>query len=107
MSTIFVEREIECMTDSGLVKGFIRVFKPMPDQDDWRCDYALKWADYEKKFYAMGVDAFQALQLAMSIVPAHVGMSAAFKAGRLRFIEEPLTRENLRDTFETKWLGDA
>tara|TARA_R110001606_G_scaffold97275_1_gene215035 strand:+ start:213 stop:536 length:324 start_codon:yes stop_codon:yes gene_type:complete len=107
MDAVFVEREVECATDSGSVKGFIRVFKPMPDQNDWRCDYALKWADFEKRFYAMGVDAFQALQLAMSIVPAHVGMSADFKAGRLRFLEEPLTDMNLRDLFETKWLGDA
>ena len=106
MGTVFVEREIECATAEGLVKGFIRIFHPEPDQDDWRCRYALKWADFEKKFYTMGVDEFQALQLAMSIVPVEIKSSGDFKAGRLRLLEQPLTNDNLKDAFEVKWYGD-
>ncbi|WP_321488889.1 DUF6968 family protein [uncultured Hyphomonas sp.] len=106
MESVFVEREIECLTDNGLVKGFIRIFRPEPDQDDWRCRYTLRWADFEKKFYAMGVDAFQSLQLAISIVPVHVRSSEAFKTGRLRFLDEPLTNENLKNAFEVEWFGD-
>lgn len=107
MSAIFVEREIECATAAGMVKGLIQIFRPEPDAQDWRCDYALRWAGFEKKFYALGVDAFQALQLAMSIVPVQIETSDDFKAGRLRFLEKPLTSGNLKESFEVKWYGDA
>ncbi|MAN47092.1 MAG: hypothetical protein GYB49_08380 [Alphaproteobacteria bacterium] len=106
MRDVFVEREIECATGDGLKKGYIQIFKPVQDQDDWRCDYSLKWADYEKSFYAMGVDSFQSLQLALYIVPTVVSISQDFKDGRLQFLGEPLTNENLRDAFEIKWPGE-
>lgn len=107
MDAVFVEREIECVTANGIAKGFVRIFSPEPDQQDWRCRYLIKWADFEKKFHAMGVDSLQALQLAMSILPVHIETSDDFKAGRLRYLEQPLTREHLKSTFAVKWHGDA
>jgi len=83
MTTVIVERELDYFSDTGVERGFARVFEPQPDQDDWRCAYQLVWPGYDRTRYAMGVDRWQALQLAMRITPTMISTSEDCKAGRL------------------------
>ncbi|NBU27810.1 MAG: hypothetical protein EBS42_06245 [Caulobacteraceae bacterium] len=50
----------------------IELFRPRPDQNDWRCDYHIRSGDQISSHYAMGVDPLQALLLAID--GAHVRM---------------------------------
>lgn len=52
---------------------------PVPDQDDWRCDVRIDG----KLRYAMGVDAVQAMWLALCLAGAELYSSKAYEAGEL------------------------
>lgn len=73
---------------SGLVRIYERAGEqefrleiglPVPDQDDWRCDVRIDG----KLRYAMGVDAVQAMWLALCLAGAELYSSKAYKAGEL------------------------
>ncbi len=94
MTAMIVERQLDYFGESGVERGFVRVFEPQPDQDDWRCNYQLTWPGYERTRYAMGIDPWQALQLAMRIIPTMISTSDAFKAGRLGIWGEAFASED-------------
>lgn len=43
----------------------VYMFKPEEDGGDFRCRYLIEMVDKKKEGYAIGMDSFQALQLAM------------------------------------------
>ena len=52
-------------------------------EDEWKCEYALHWPDGTKDGAAYGIDAVQALTLALNIVAAHLYTSDFHKEKRL------------------------
>jgi hypothetical protein len=84
---IVAERAIDC---DG-VAGRISIYAPQPDQNDSRCEYELAWPGYHRRSYAMGIDSFQSLQLAMSSAVVDVAASNDFKGGRLGALGGVLT----------------
>jgi hypothetical protein len=100
MRTAIAEREIKC--DGRLT--LIRIYEPQPDQADWRCEYEISWPSKQRRSYAMGVDSFQALQLAMFKVAIDVGVSDEFKAGRVSVFGEAITTTTeLNQHFPVPW----
>jgi hypothetical protein len=87
VTAVIAERELGC--ESG--PAHIRVFTPQPDRGDWRCDYEITWPTGTRRSYAMGVDSFQALHLAMLSISTEVEVSDPFKAGQLKLFDEPVT----------------
>lgn len=84
MSAVIVQRVLDYRGDGGGV-ALVEVYQPTPTpgHDDWRCEFRLSWPNYEKLGYAIGIDAWQALQLAMRVVPSYVYSTSDFKAGRI------------------------
>jgi hypothetical protein len=100
MSAVIAERELKC--DGRLT--LIRIYEPQPDQADWRCDYEISWPSAPRRSYAMGVDSFQALQLAMFKIATDVSVSDDFKAGRVALFGEPMTTlDQLHQIFPVPW----
>lgn len=60
---------------------------PRPDGDDWRCEFRLRGALTDRSAFAMGVDAFQALRLALGMIATDLRFSAEFEAGPLRWLD--------------------
>ncbi len=85
MDAIFIERHFELGDNATVVLRFLR---PEPDGGDYRCDYKITLPDRERSSYAMGIDAVQALLLAMQKAHAELQVSPEYKAGRLRYLGE-------------------
>jgi hypothetical protein len=85
MDVVFIERQFELGDSATVVLRFLR---PEPDGDDYRCDYKIIWPDRELSAYAMGIDAVQALLLAMQKAHAYLLASPERKAGTLLYLGE-------------------
>ena len=79
-------RTYEIVPDQEAV---LKVFAPVPDEDDWRCNYEIHWPDRIRRFYTMGVDPMQALVSAIGIARSELCGSPEYKAGRLAWFGEP------------------
>ena len=97
MSTVIAERAVEIEENGALIPGSVQVYAPElhPDDDEgpeyWKCQIALNFGAYQRSSYVGGVDAFQALLLALKLVPSEIEISPAFRAGTLRLWGDPLT----------------
>lgn len=85
MDVIFVERQFE-LGDSATVT--VRFPPPAPDGNDYRCDYKITWPDRARSAYAMGIDAVQALLLAMQWAHVDLLASPEHKAGARLYLGE-------------------
>ncbi len=108
MGEVCVERRIECLVDDEWRAGRIAVMQPEPDGEDWRCELDLDWPSYKKSFPVMGVDAYQALELALRIMPVQIMTSESFHRGQLRLYAEQgvLNEERLYETFHAQPYGE-
>lgn len=84
VSQPIAERSFE--TPDGPVR--LQIWPPRPDQADWRCDYAIQGRDGVRHGYGMGVDAVQALYLALQGAHIALLMSEHGRAGRLTWLEQ-------------------
>jgi hypothetical protein len=73
------------MAAAGAVR--LQVLAPIPDEGDWRCDFKIAWAGRESSGYAMGVDAVQALFLALQKAHIELLTSAEGRRDELRWLE--------------------
>lgn len=78
------ERSFE--SPDGLVR--LQIWAPRPDEKDWRCDYSIEGPEGVKPGYGMGVDAVQALYLALQDAHVALLMSAHGRSGRLTWLEQ-------------------
>ena len=61
----------------------IRFLQPQRNGDAFRCDYQIDWPDRQRQFHGFGVDAVQALMLAMMMARVELLTSPEGKAGAL------------------------
>ena len=101
--SVIVERELDYFGPSGKDTGIAQVFTPLPDDRSWSCAYQLQWPGFTYNSRAFGVDAWQALQLAMYIVPTQIFATDDFKGGRIGvFGERATTYESICGMFGVK-----
>ncbi|HVZ99047.1 MAG TPA: hypothetical protein VG841_01895 [Caulobacterales bacterium] len=79
----------------------IQLHAPHLDQSHWRCDYTIEWPGYHRQGYAMGVDSWQALKLAMQNVGTDIFVSEDFERGDVGEVDAKVT--NYAEL--TEWLG--
>jgi len=85
--------------DSGIP---IRIYAPEQREVDWACRLEVGWPDGMLEMAARGIDAVQALHLALQLVGAQAYASAHHASGKLMWLEPgrgygfPVTN-NLRD----------
>ena len=83
MSVAVAERTLDYFGDKGIEVGFARVFAPFDEGRNWRCDYSISWPGFDRRSYTAGVDGYQALLLALTVIPSYIAASDDFKAGRI------------------------
>lgn len=76
MTSTIAERKIDCVSPSGKA-GFLRVQigRPVRDPDpkgDWYCPIRIRGIGKDRVHMFFGVDALQALQMALSILDTEV-----------------------------------
>lgn len=83
---IIATREFELAGDP-LGQVLVEILEPHPDGANWRCDFRVTGLDQGAfSFYAMGVDAAQALFLAMQNIASILYTTDEYKAGHLTWL---------------------
>jgi hypothetical protein len=65
----------------------IRIFAPTREAADWACQFEIGWPDQTLTMAAMGVDAVQALELALKMIGAQIYASDHHASGKLMWLE--------------------
>ncbi len=111
MGTVIATRDLEVNQDGQLVPGCIQICAPEHHPEDasggafWACNISLDLGDYQRSRDIKGLDALQALQLALKMVPSEIRISAPFRNQTLMLWGEPL--RDVDEFFSMKPLGDA
>jgi hypothetical protein len=87
MNDAFIERRMELGEASEVVLRFAR---PIPHGQDFRCEYAIIWPSGTRSTRAFfGVDAVQALIVAMKAAHSELLASAEARSGQLQWLGTP------------------
>jgi len=85
---VIATRELELMS-AGEAPQMVQVTmgKPhqLPEHTDYYCPYEVKGSGFRKVRYACGIDAFQALQLALQAISVELEVLNKELNGRLRW----------------------
>lgn len=65
----------------------IRLFAPEREAVDWSCRWEIDWPDEKLARTAIGVDAIQALDLALKMLGVQIYASDHHASGRLMWLE--------------------
>ena len=88
---LMATRELELVDANGahVRRVVVKLYKPrrMDDGEDWICNYRILGIGGEKLRYGAGVDAIQALLLALSIIGAELYTSTEARAGLLKWCD--------------------
>jgi hypothetical protein len=63
----------------------IRIFAPEKLEIDWVCRFDIDWPDEKLTRIAVGIDAIQALELALKLIGAQIYTSDYHQAGKLEW----------------------
>jgi hypothetical protein len=81
-------RKFTLASEEGLgpeVSVLLGKTKQLPDHDDWYCPYQIKGVGDEKVRYRGGIDAFQALQLAIRALGVELDVLNQGLGGKLKW----------------------
>jgi uncharacterized protein DUF6968 len=111
MGTVIARRDVEVESDGENVPGSVQICAPEHHPADengsdyWGCDVLIDFGDYTSSQNIKGVDAFQALQIAMKMVPVLIKASDPFLNKKLMLWGNPLN--DVDEHFGIKPLGEA
>ena len=99
MTVVVAERRLDHCDARDV--GCAKVFLPeLTARGEWRCEYEISWPGFKRAHWTVGVDSWQAVELAMRSVTADIELSDAFKAGQIGSLGQPLrTYAELTDAF--------
>ncbi|CAD5298974.1 conserved hypothetical protein [Bosea sp. 62] len=72
---------------SGDILVPITVETPLQGEHDWSCAYEIGWPDAPRRGFGYGIDATQAMLLALKAAGTDLYTSDYHRSGRLRWIE--------------------
>jgi hypothetical protein len=84
---LILTRRLILKTTSGETPIEIRLHRPTHQGADWGCRYEIDWPEGAKATVARGLDALQALMIALQMIGADIYTSAYHTSGRLRAAE--------------------
>ncbi len=99
---LIATRTLTLRADGGDVDIPINIFAPEGKGDHWSCRFEIGWPEETCVGEGYGIDAVQALVIALNMIAAHVYTSEHHEAGRLMWHEPgagygiPVTN-NMRD----------
>ena len=83
---LIAERKLTLERDST-VQIPVRIFLPRELPADWACKFTIGWPEEEFEMDIHGVDAFQALELALRTIGVMIYTCEHHKAGELMWLE--------------------
>lgn len=83
--TPIASRTLRIVEGDGERSVVVRLFLPEPDGAAWTCAYEVGWPENPRFFQAFGVDAVQAIELALHMIGAELYTSEHHQAGTLVF----------------------
>jgi hypothetical protein len=81
-------RVLKFQSSDGDIDVPVRLFAPRHEAEVWSCRYEIDWPDGQWAHAAVGVDAVQAVLLALQMIGAVLYTSDYHKSGKL-FWEKP------------------
>jgi hypothetical protein len=82
---IVAERILEWRGAQGAKPIHVKIFVPQRTNQAWTCTYAIDWPDGEKEKTASGIDAMQALMIALQMIGSEIYTSRYQKDGSVTF----------------------
>ena len=84
---IIAERVLKLRGRQGDVEIPVLIFAPQRIEDDWSCQIEIGWPGENLTRIAVGVDAVQALELALKMIGAQIYASDHHESGMLEWLE--------------------
>jgi hypothetical protein len=84
---VIATRVLKLRQGAGEIPVPIRIFVPEQREVDWACRFEIEWPDETTTLEAWGVDAVQALELAMKMIGAFIYTSDHHASGNLTWFE--------------------
>ena len=85
---VIARRRLTVSDPSGDREVEVRLFQPEDEDGMWICRYEIDWPGHKRSHFAGGIDAFQALILALQMIGAEIYASAYHDAGSLKWFEQ-------------------
>src|ERR1700761_2341873 len=63
----------------------VRIYLPVGNAGHWQCEYEIGWPNAPRRSAAHGIDAVQALLLALQRIGAELYTSDSHRSGKLKF----------------------
>jgi hypothetical protein len=82
---LIAERILQWRRTDGRKTIRVQIFSPERTNETWTCRYVINWPDGEKEKMASGVDAVQALMIALQMIGSEMYTSNYQKAGGIYF----------------------
>src|SRR5258708_7097823 len=80
---IIATRVLKLRHPAGDIEIPIRIFAPERQAVDWACGFEVDWPDGRLAMAAVGIDAVQALELALKMIGAQIYASDHHASGNL------------------------
>jgi hypothetical protein len=84
---IIAKRVLVLRRRKGNVRIPVCIHAPERAKVDWICRYEIGWPEGKAKRWSGGIDAVQALELALKMIGADVNAHRHAKSGRLQWLE--------------------
>ena len=84
---IIAERVLKLRGGQGDVEIPVLIFAPQRTEDDWSCQIEIGWPGEKLTRIAVGVDAVQALELALKMIGAQIYASDHHESGALEWLK--------------------
>ena len=84
---IIATRTLKIQKDGMELNVPIRLFAPERTEVDWMCRFEIEWPETKLDRYATGVDAVQALILALQMIGSQIYASKYHASGHLAWLE--------------------
>ena len=81
---LIITHTLFLQTEDEEIAFLVHIDKPVQRDKAWSCRYQINWPEGARIFEAIGVDALQALVLALQMIGAEIYSSAYHREGRLR-----------------------
>lgn len=85
--SVIASRVLKCRSPSGIAEVPVRVSQPEPVPGAWFCHYEIQWPHGRRAGYGSGVDAVQALLIALMNIGAELYASEYHERGDLYWTE--------------------
>jgi Protein of unknown function len=86
-TVVIASRTLTMEVDGRELDVPVTVHAPVDQADHWCCEFAIGWPDKPKRGKGNGIDAVQALLIALEMIAINLYSSEAHKQGRLKWDE--------------------